>query len=57
MAHIYKTTNTVNGKIYIGKEKHNDNNYIGSGRILNNAVKKYGKEVFVKRFQKIVALI
>jgi hypothetical protein len=50
MAHIYKTTNTVNGKIYIGKEKHNDNNYIGSGRILNNAVKKYGKEVFVKRF-------
>jgi group I intron endonuclease len=48
MAHIYKTTNTVNGKIYIGKEKHNDNNYIGSGRILNNAVKKYGKEVFVK---------
>lgn len=48
MSHIYKTTNTVNGKIYIGKEKHNDKNYIGSGRILNNAIKKYGKEVFVK---------
>jgi len=48
MSHIYKTTNTVNGKVYIGKEKHNDKNYIGSGRILNNAIKKYGKEVFVK---------
>lgn len=48
MAHIYKTTNMINGKIYIGKEKHNDKNYLGSGRILNNAIRKYGKENFTK---------
>ena len=43
MAHIYKTTNTINGKIYIGKEKHNDKNYLGSGIILNHAIKNMVK--------------
>ena len=47
---IYKTTNTVNNKIYIGKhqtENVNDN-YLGSGVSLERAIKKYGKEYFVK---------
>lgn len=47
---IYKTTNTVNNKIYIGKhqtENINDS-YLGSGVSLEKAVKKYGKESFVK---------
>ena len=47
---IYKTTNTVNNKIYIGKhqtENINDS-YLGSGVSLEIAVKKYGKESFVK---------
>lgn len=47
---IYKTTNTVNNKIYIGKhqtENINDS-YLGSGVSLEMAVKKYGKESFVK---------
>lgn len=48
MAFIYKTTNTVNGKIYIGKSKHNDPEYLGSGVILRDAIKKYGRNVFVK---------
>ena len=44
--YIYKTTNVVNNKIYIGKHKSKDldNNYLGSGKILQLAVKKYGEE-------------
>jgi len=45
---IYKTTNLINGKIYIGKDKHNNPNYIGSGLSLQNAIKKYGKVNFQK---------
>ena len=45
---IYKTTNKLNGKIYIGKDKHNDPTYLGSGIYLKNAIKKYKKENFVK---------
>ena len=47
---IYKTTNSINGKIYIGKHSTEDPNdsYMGSGVAFENAVKKYGKENFVK---------
>ena len=45
---IYETINKINGKRYIGKDKHNDLNYLGSGKILNKAIKKYGAENFVK---------
>lgn len=47
---IYKTTNTINNKIYIGKhqtENINDS-YLGSGVSLERAIKKYGKEYFIK---------
>jgi len=41
--YIYKTTNLVNGKIYIGKHKSNTNRrYLGSGIKLKQAIKKYG---------------
>lgn len=30
---IYKTTNLKNGKIYIGQDKHNNPDYIGSEKI------------------------
>lgn len=41
--YIYKTTNLINGKIYIGQH-HGDFNihYHGSGNLIRNAVKKYG---------------
>lgn len=41
---IYKTTNLVNGKFYIGKHKTKDLNdgYYGSGKLLKNAIKKHG---------------
>jgi hypothetical protein len=45
---IYKTTNLVNNKIYIGKHKTNnlEDDYLGSGNILDSAIKKYGKDKF-----------
>jgi len=45
---IYKTTNLVNGKIYIGRDKRNKPSYYGSGKIYLRAEKKYGKENFIK---------
>lgn len=45
---IYKTTNIVNNKEYIGQHTTNniDDQYIGSGFLLQKAVRKYGKEKF-----------
>lgn len=45
---IYKTTNLVNGKIYIGQDFHNKPKYLGSGVRLRSAIKHYGKEQFKK---------
>lgn len=47
---IYKTTNRINGKFYIGKHQTTNpyDNYLGSGRGIRYAIKKYGKENFVK---------
>lgn len=45
---IYKTTNTLNGKYYIGKDRHNNPNYIGSGKIFLKALKKYDRCLWVK---------
>jgi group I intron endonuclease len=45
---IYKTTNLINGKIYIGQDKNNNPNYYGSGDLIKNAIRKYGKKYFTK---------
>lgn len=47
--YIYKTTNLVNGKIYVGKHRSPqlDESYLGSGIHLSNAVNYYGKENFI----------
>lgn len=45
---VYKTTNLINGKIYVGIDSKNNSNYLGSGLLLVKAVKKYGKENFIK---------
>ena len=45
---IYKTTNLINGKIYIGQHNGKRDSYKGSGKLLNLAFKKHGKENFKK---------
>lgn len=45
---VYKTTCITNGKIYIGKDKNDNPSYIGSGTILHYAIRKYGKDKFIK---------
>jgi hypothetical protein len=51
MGVIYKTTNLINGKIYVGKrvfnsEKFMKTNYYGSGTLLKLSIIKYGLENF-----------
>lgn len=51
--YIYLTTNTINNKKYIGQRRAfncspEDDDYLGSGIILQRAIKFYGKENFNK---------
>jgi len=45
---IYKITNLINNKIYIGKDTTSDPNYFGSGLLINRAKQKYGLSKFIK---------
>ena len=53
---VYKTVNLVNGKYYIGVHKTDNpyDDYIGSGKLIKRAIKKYGKDSFHKE---IIAMI
>lgn len=50
--YIYRITNLINSKTYVGKHKISRNekflDYMGSGRLIVRAVKKYGKNNFQK---------
>lgn len=47
---VYLITNTVNGKIYVGKHEtlDPDDDYMGSGHALKRAQRKYGIDKFTK---------
>lgn len=52
---VYVVTNQVNGKYYKGKHSTNnlDDGYLGSGRAIKRAIKKYGKENFKREIVKM----
>ena len=45
---IYKTTCLINNKIYIGQHNGKRYSYLGSGILIKSAIKKYGKNNFVR---------
>jgi group I intron endonuclease len=50
---VYKTTNQINGKFYVGKDTKNNPEYLGSGLILLKAIKKYGRYNFIKEILQV----
>lgn len=49
--YLYQVTNKVNGKIYIGVHQSRTDKvdrYLGSGTVIREAIKKYGRENFEK---------
>lgn len=57
MHYVYEITNLINNKKYIGKRSSNcsieEDKYMGSGKCLKRAFKKYGRENFSKRILEI----
>jgi group I intron endonuclease len=50
---IYKTTNLVDGKYYVGKQQTYTKSYLGSGSALKAAIKKYGRKNFGKEILEV----
>lgn len=46
--HVYLITDLLHGKQYVGAEKGNDPEYFGSGKLIREAIEKFGKWNFKK---------
>lgn len=53
---IYKITNLINGKWYIGQDSRNLPSYLGGGILLKKAIKKYGRRNFNKEILEFLPL-
>lgn len=53
--YVYLTTNKINGMKYIGQHHTNqfDDHYLGSGKLIKEAIQKYGKQNFNVKILKI----
>lgn len=49
LPHIYLVTNILNGKIYIGQTNGKRNDYFAGGKIIKQALRKYGKHNFTRQ--------
>lgn len=45
---VYKTTNQINGRFYIGVHCGRDQRYLGSGKALKRAIAKWGRDCFIR---------
>ena len=46
---VYRTENKLDNKFYYGVHNGSNPDYLGSGKLLKRAIKKYGKDNFVRR--------
>lgn len=54
---IYLTTNLVNGKQYIGKDRNNNPHYLGGGVLLKEDIKLFSKNKFKKEILEVCSSI
>lgn len=47
---VYRSTNQITGKIYVGVHKTSNpyDSYLGSGKVLHQSIRKHGKHAFTK---------
>lgn len=45
---VYKTTNVINRKFYVGVHNGKNDDYLGSGKLIKSAIEKYGRENFIR---------